>query len=519
MKLFSYINKRVFVLFLGGMLINSGIILMKPLLLARLLNIQEADLNLETIGSFVSFGFILHFLFYSAMLIANYTSNQLQYSVLIRLKDELLQKLFLNQDYINDEKVSIMTQDIEFLYENYLLPLDLIVGKFFLLMATMIFILKQNMFLGTVFIVFSFLRPLPQWVMNDRLKKSGQDFSNRQRRFHVTVGDFFRGEETFRYNGVVREQLQFTNKMNLLYEESRKKNEWVSNIIYFFNGPLEFISQVLPLGLGLFLQTQGVNITSVSLVAMYIATLNLGSPLQTILYSFSDIQRSKVIREKIFRILEKEDMSYQLPRVQAISRLVVKGLGKRIGERTLFEDISFCLEKNEKLLIKGASGSGKSSLLRLLARLDHVDSGEIYVECSDGTICTDYISNLAYLSQNPFFVHGTIRENLNLGQQFSDATLLTVLERVGLVEEIDDILNYNLVNNGANISGGQKLRLELARFLIRQKDIVLADEITAALDRENAEKVRQIVYSLPVILIEVAHVISDESGHDYILEL
>lgn len=63
----------------------------------------------------------------------------------------------------------------------------------------------------------------------------------------------------------------------------------------------------------------------------------------------------------------------------------------------------------------------------------------------------------------------TIRYNLALGQSFSDEELLEVLEAVGLVDEMDHILDVMIVDNGTNISGGQRVRLEIARFLLRKK--------------------------------------------------
>ena len=68
----------------------------------------------------------------------------------------------------------------------------------------------------------------------------------------------------------------------------------------FFNGPLEFLSQVLPLALGLLLQKSGIELTTASLVSMYIATMNLSGPIQRIMYSISDIQRSQTVKEKYF---------------------------------------------------------------------------------------------------------------------------------------------------------------------------------------------------------------------------
>ncbi len=72
------------------------------------------------------------------------------------------------------------------------------------------------------------------------------------------------------------------------------------------------------------------------------------------------------------------------------------------------------------------------------------------------------------------------------GTNFDDSDLLQVLREVNLAQDLD--LSTVLQNNGENISGGQKIRLELARFLLRKKQLMLVDEVTASLDNETAQK-------------------------------
>ena len=70
-----------------------------------------------------------------------------------------------------------------------------------------------------------------------------------------------------------------------------------------------------------------------------------------------------------------------------------------------------------------------------------------------------------------------------------------------------------------NISGGQRVRIELARFLLRRKNLLLADEVTATLDKENALMVHELLFSLPVMMLEIAHHIDDESRYQQVVDL
>lgn len=80
-------------------------------------------------------------------------------------------------------------------------------------------------------------------------------------------------------------------------------------------------------------------------------------------------------------------------------------------------------------------------------------------------------------------------------------------------------MDFVVSNNGDNISGGQRVRIELARFLLRKKDVLLVDEVTAALDEENSQMVRELLFSLSVMMLEIAHHIEDESRYNQILDL
>ena len=97
--------------------------------------------------------------------------------------------------------------------------------------------------------------------------------------------------------------------------------------------------------------------------------------------------------------------------------------------------------------------------------------------------------------------------------------MLKALDQVGLTSEFTDILDVKIENNGENISGGQKIRLEIARSLLRQKEVLLVDEATASLDPENAKKVHELILSLPLTIIEIAHHIDQKAHYDQIIAL
>lgn len=158
----------------------------------------------------------------------------------------------------------------------------------------------------------------------------------------------------------------------------------------------------------------------------------------------------------------------------------------------LFQHLDYHFKEGKKYAIVGASGKGKSTLFQLMMGLLPVTNGKIYLGKEDyqklGT--TTLRNQILYLEQNPYLFSGTIRENLVLGEDFSDGALQQALQQAGL-GELKAQLDYLLTEHGNNLSGGQKQRLVLARGLLRKKKIILMDESTANVDTKTARQIEQ----------------------------
>ncbi len=157
----------------------------------------------------------------------------------------------------------------------------------------------------------------------------------------------------------------------------------------------------------------------------------------------------------------------------------------------------------ERIGVIGASGSGKSTLLRLLAGLEDPTSQVDPSATSrtspftiDGTIAleslrqTDWQSQIAYIPQDPYIFHATVRENLAFyNPQATDTQILEALDTLGLMQLLDELpqgLDTLLGEGGRELSGGQAQRIALARvFLDSKRKILLFDEPTAHLDVET----------------------------------
>ena len=181
--------------------------------------------------------------------------------------------------------------------------------------------------------------------------------------------------------------------------------------------------------------------------------------------------------------------------------LEMKNVVKYYGDTAVLNGISFSVFRGETKIIIGASGSGKSTILKLIMGLDKPDAGRIFVEGEDITKFNE--RQLVSVRQkigmvfqeSALFDSLTVRENvayrlyeLGVDEDEIDAKVRQSLGFVGLEEAIDKM--------PAELSGGMKRRVALARALIGEPEIMLYDEPTAGLDPVTSKKINELIITL-----------------------
>lgn len=161
--------------------------------------------------------------------------------------------------------------------------------------------------------------------------------------------------------------------------------------------------------------------------------------------------------------------------------------------------ISFKVNKGETLAIIGATGSGKTTLINLIARLYDATEGEVLL---DGVNVKDYefaslYNKLGFCTQKATLFSGTIKDNVLMGESsngFEDSDLekaLTVSQSAEFVEKLPEKTDYHIAQSGRNVSGGQKQRLSIARALARNPEILIFDDSFSALDYRTDSLLRE----------------------------
>jgi putative ATP-binding cassette transporter len=183
------------------------------------------------------------------------------------------------------------------------------------------------------------------------------------------------------------------------------------------------------------------------------------------------------------------------------------------GGRVLLPHVNFCIERGNRFVIRGASGTGKSTLFRAIAGIWPFGSGRITTPCR---------SRLLFLPQRPYFPIGQLRRSVSYPDSpdtFTDEEVKVALTAVGLdrlAERLDQQQDWS-----QQLSGGEQQRVAIARALLHKPAWLFLDEATSALDEKSEARLYQLLTErLPdTTLVSIAHRATVTRFHNRLLEL
>ncbi|MFW9939749.1 MAG: ABC transporter ATP-binding protein [Candidatus Thorarchaeota archaeon] len=284
-----------------------------------------------------------------------------------------------------------------------------------------------------------------------------------------------------------------------------------------------------------------------SIVGLVGLLLRLRFPVNASIRSFLMVQEAMVGAERLLEIMNKKSEIYDP--VDAISR--------EIGGTIKFEDVTFSypgtqnkvlkninfeVSEGQTVAIVGTTGSGKTTLTKLISRLYDVDSGRILV---DGFDIRDYSlqslrDQIAYIEQDIFIFSDSLYENISFGRETSQEQLITVAREAQahqFIKDLPDMYQTEVGERGVQLSGGERQRVAIARAFLTEPKILILDDSSSAIDSETEERIQKAIFKIlkgrttfiithrlsqirwaDLILVLNQGEIVNQGSHDYLLQ-
>ncbi len=261
-------------------------------------------------------------------------------------------------------------------------------------------------------------------------------------------------------------------------------------------GVNNFISVIFPVFMvllgGIFMQRGLITIGTVILYYTY--TEKLIEPLNNLADFYRGTQVSVGAADRIYDyLMDEETPDCTIPAKEKVTlEIDIDNFQWKKGERQILNNIHEAYHGGDRIFIEGESGRGKTTLLKLICGFYPITQGRICINGQDVSTLPE-AERFGYIKmqfQEPVILEGSLRENIALGDDYSDEEVMQALKMVMLDTFAGEYgLSHSIGEAGKNLSGGQKQRLALARVLIRRPKILILDEATNGLDAATEEQV------------------------------
>lgn len=424
-----------------------------------------------------------------------------------------------------DVYISNLINDINIFEQNFFLKLiNVIYSSGYYVVSLIILAVINLRFAINIFII-SIIVFLLSKTFQKRTIKLQEDISENNEKFTSNISNILGGLEILKLNSV--EDKFLDNSLKTIDNVERKKLHYT----IFIEGQSSFINFLsLLIYIGILIYAMNNVLSGFSLTRMILIVQLSNSciwPIIQISPLINELKASSKIYTKIAQNEEgTEENEKEGKKFEFNTQIEVKNLKFSYEEKEVFKEASFKIEKGKKYLLKGASGSGKSTLIKLLSMI--IDGYEGVIEVDSVNLKEireeSLNNNISFIYQDVFIFEDTIYNNITLFKDVTEEKVLEACKNAGLIDFIEEKelgLNDILLENGKNLSEGQRQRISIARALVKDVDLLFVDEATSSLNEELGRIIEDALLSLDSTVIAISHRYYEgiTEKYDYILEI
>lgn len=411
--------------------------------------------------------------------------------------------------------LSALTNDAASIETNYLAQMLAMITKAVTFVGALLLMCRYSLLMTAIAAGLTVLPLIASLLTGNRLQTVESRVSERNGEFTAALSDCLAGFTVVKNFRAEREIFRLFAQSNKALEHEKFTGRRIKTLVGMIGAVTGIFAQLGVFIAGVYLSMKGGSMTP-GAVVLFVNLMNfIISPIAELPGLLACRKAALGLVDKLAAALERSSSregSETLNRLEHGIRLENVSFAYEPG-KTVLHGINAEFEAGRAYALVGGSGSGKSTLLNLLMAAETNYSGHILadgIELSD--ISTESLyGTMAAIQQNVFVFNASIKDNVSMFRDFPKTEMDEAIARAhlgALIRERGE--DYLCGENGSGLSGGEKQRISIARSLLKKSSVLLADEVTAALDAQTAHRVSSDILDLQGITrIVVTHTLEE----------
>lgn len=426
----------------------------------------------------------------------------------------------------NGEIISLITNDIEAINISLASDLSEAISAIIIFIGILIAMLSMNFSLSLIIL---FTIPISFGILLIILHKSENIFKINQQNlasYNSLIEQAYSGHNIICYYNAEKTFIKKQNHINIELQKSSWKSSFLGSLAYSLTQFISNITFIITCIIGAFLIIKG-KISLGQLQAFITYTKNINEPLLNLSSLSTTLETINAATKRIFEFLELTEEKKELKTNYSLNGSIeFNNVSFSYNEQPTLKNINFKIEPGEKVAIVGATGSGKTTIIKLLLKFYQPSNGSISINNTNIQKINRHNlrDNINVIMQEHWLFNSTIKDNLIYNNKINLTKYIKKIKRLPIyntIQQFPNQDNYLINENATNLSLGEKQILTIARATLKTASIIILDEATSNLDSYTekiiSESLLKLMHNKTVIII--AHRLNTIKNVDKIIVL
>ncbi len=429
-------------------------------------------------------------------------------SLTFEIREEAYKKVIsFNMDTFSNMHISTlitrMTADINNIgdFIGRILPMFISAGIFLIVvLGVMCFI---NIYFALVMVICSLILVMVLLKLGKKMEYYNRKSIENTEKLNNYFGEAFSGINTINLFNIQKERKEELDRYNKEETDISRNYFTIQSALK----PVESMTKYLIISIIIYLCIQG-KVAGIDVGIIYVVVSYIDKffePLAHILYHYENLQQGRVSIKRIDDLLQKKENIENIYEGENTEKLDGNIRFKSVNfsyveGRQILNDVTFSINKGEKVALIGETGAGKTTIINLILGFYKINSGNILFDGKnmDDISLESIRKNVSFIQQNPYIFDDTIKRNIIINNNnISDENIINILKQVGLYDRVKSFENgiYEKINDNS-FSKGEKQLLAFARAIAKETSIYVFDEPTSNVDVESEIQLKKVIDNL-----------------------